>query len=254
MSYGLGQAFRLLEMNCKDCQESISAFLDCDLDEPSSSAVREHLALCTGCAKLCEDFAAIVDSCRVDSPAEIIPPNAQALWCRINNIIESEIKPPPAPQPPPGSFVRRWNFTLPQTIAGLAGVAVISSLLTIVGIRNYFEPSGDDFTSRSASTQTTFEKVMSKVGLVDTPQQSRERRYKEQEAAIDYWNKRVQARKSQWDNKMRDAFDRNINEIDQTVTEYNMILQKDPQDDLSGEMLDSALTDKMNLLREFADL
>ena len=241
-------------MKCEECQESISAFLDCDLDEPSSIAVREHLALCSDCAKVCEDFAAIVDSCRVDNPAEIVPPNAQALWCRINNIIESEIKPPPPPPVPPASLVRRWNFTLSQTIACLAGVAVISSLLTIVGIRNYFEPSGDDFTSRSASSQTTFEKFMSKVGLVDTPQQARERRYKEQQAAIDYWNKRVQARKGQWDIKIRDAFDRNINEIDQTVTEYNMILQKDPQDDLSGEMLDSALTDKMNLLREFADL
>jgi hypothetical protein len=143
---------------------------------------------------------------------------------------------------------------LSQSIAALAGVAVISSLLTIVGIRNYFEPRGDDFTSRSASSQTTFEKLMSKVGLIDTPQQARQRRHKEQQAAIDYWNKRVQARKSQWDNKIRDAFDRNLNEIDQTVSEYNLILQKDPQDDLSGEMLDSALTDKMNLLREFADL
>ena len=53
---------------------------------------------------------------------------------------------------------------------------------------------------------------------------------------------------------MRDAFDRNLNEIDQTVTEYNMILQKDPQDDLTGEMLDSTLNDKMTLLRDFSDL
>jgi hypothetical protein len=242
-------------MNCEECQDSISAFLDCDLDPAVSDAMREHLALCTPCAKICEDFAAIVDSCRVDVPAEIVPPNAQALWCRINNIIESEIKPPaPTPPQPAVSLVRRWNFTLSQSIAALAGVAVISSLLTIVGIRNYFEPSGEDFTSRSAQSQTIFERFMSKVGLIDTPQQSRERRYKEQQAAIEYWDKRVQARKAQWDNKMRDAFDRNLNEIDQTVSEYNMILQKDPQDDLSGEMLDAALTDKMNLLREFADL
>jgi hypothetical protein len=241
-------------MNCEECQISISAFLDCDLDAAASNDVREHLALCSPCAKVCEDFAAIVDSCRVDNPAEIVPPNAQALWCRINNIIESEVK-PPTEQLPERSFIRRrWNFTLSQSIAALAGVAVISSLLTIVGIRNYFEPTGEDFTLRSASTQTTFEKILSKVGLADTPQQARERRYKEQQAAIDYWNKRVQARKSQWDNKIRDAFDRNLNEIDQTVSEYNQILQVDPQDDLSGEMLDSALNDKMNLLRQFAEL
>ena len=66
--------------------------------------------------------------------------------------------------------------------------------------------------------------------------------------------KRAQARRVQWDNKMRDAFDRNLNEIDQAVNEYTMILQQDPQDELSGEMLDSALDDKMKLLREFSEL
>lgn len=216
--------------------------------------VREHLALCSVCAKVCEDFAAIVDSCRSDSPAEVVPPNSPALWRRINNIIESEAKPPQEARPPSGSFVPRRNFTLSQTIAALAGAAVISSLLTIVAIRNSFGPTADDYTLRATATQTTFEKLMSRLGLIATPQQTRERRYREQQAAIDYWNKRVQARRAQWDNRIRDAFDRNISEIDQTVGEYNRILQNDPQDELSGEMLDSALTDKMNLLREFADL
>ena len=77
---------------------------------------------------------------------------------------------------------------------------------------------------------------------------------KEQQAAIEYWDKRVQLRRVQWDKNMRDAFDRNLNEIDQAVTDYTLILQKDPQDDLSGEMLDSALMEKMNLLREFSEL
>lgn len=242
-------------MNCEECQISISALLDCELDENSSSAVREHLALCTTCAKVCEDFAAIVDSCRVDAPAELIPPNSQALWCRINNIIENEVKPAPVPEPEKtGWFVRRWNLTLAQTFSALIAVALISSLLTIVGIRNYFEPTGEDFTSRSASSQTTLEKLMSKVGLIETLQQARERRLNEQQAAIDYWDKRVQVRKARWDYKIRNAFDRNLNEIDQAVYEYNQILQQNPQDDLSGEMLDSALADKMNLLRQFADL
>jgi hypothetical protein len=95
---------------------------------------------------------------------------------------------------------------------------------------------------------------MAKVGLIDTPQKARERRIKEQQAAIEYWNQRVAARRVQWDKNMRDAFDRNMNEIDSAVNEYTLILQRDPQDDLSGEMLDSALNEKMNLLREFSEL
>jgi len=134
------------------------------------------------------------------------------------------------------------------------GIAIVSSLLTVIGIRNYTQPSSDDFTTRASDSQTTFEKVLAKVGLVDTPQKARERRIKEQQAAIEYWNQRVAARRVMWDRNVRDAFDRNVNEIDSAVNEYTLILQKDPQDDLSGEMLDSALNEKMNLLREFSEL
>ena len=134
-------------------------------------------------------------------------------------------------------------------------VAVVSSLLTVVAIRNYMLPSEPDLlTTRTAPSRSTFEKVLSKVGLMETPQQSRERRLREHQAAIQYWNERVQARRVQWDRTTRDAFDRNLNVIDEAVYEYTMILQRDPEDELSGEMLDSVLNDKMNLLRDFADL
>lgn len=227
--------------------------MDNELNETSSMSVQTHLSVCAECAKVCEDFAVILDSCTFEKSAEPLPPNSQALWCRINNIIESEAKREPVvPEPPKGWFGR--SFTFSQVGSAVMGIAVISSLLTIVGIKNYYEPTTEDYTSRSSASQTTFEKVLSKVGLTDTPQQARMRRLQEQQAAIDYWNKRVQARREQWDNKMRDAFDRNLNEIDQAVTEYTVILEQDPLDDLSGEMLDSTLTEKMNLLRAFSEL
>lgn len=242
-------------MNCEECQENISQFLDGELDEKRSLSVRAHLTLCAECAKLCEDFAAILDSCQTQPISEAPTPNSKALWCRINNLIESEIQPETEPeQPKKGWLSRNWQLSFSQVSAAVIGIAVISSLLTVVGIRNYFEPTGEDFTSRSPASQTTFEKILSKVGLTDTPQQARDRRLKEQQAAIDYWNSRVQTRRAHWDNDLRNAFDRNLREIDQVVGEYTMILQENPQDDLSGEMLDSALTDKMNLLREFSDL
>ncbi len=240
-------------MTCDDCQLNISLYLDNELAADAAASVDAHLSLCPECAKIYEDFAVILDSCKLDLPAEPLPPNSQALWCRINNIIESEtVAAPKAEEKPRGWLSRGFSFS--QVASAVVGIALISSLLTIVGVKNYFEPSGEDYTSRSPATQTTFEKVLSKVGLIETPQQARVKRFKEQEAAIDYWNKRVQARRVQWDTRMRDAFDRNLNEIDQAVTEYTMILEKDPQDDLSGEMLDSALNEKMNLLRAFSEL
>ncbi|PYT00811.1 MAG: hypothetical protein DMF63_05760 [Acidobacteria bacterium] len=243
-------------MNCIECQENISPYLDGELDELQAADMRVHLSICAGCAKICEDFSVILDTCRENVPSEIIPPNSQALWCRINNLIESEIKPDLIVEEPVkrGFFSRGWNLTFSQAGAGVLAIALISSLLTVVGIRNYFEPSREDFTSRSAASQTTFEKFLSKIGLTDTPQQAREKRVKEQQAAIAYWTNRVQERRGQWDAKIRDAFDRNLNLLDESVSEYTIILQENPDDDLTGEMLDTVLTDKMDLLREFSDL
>ncbi len=225
--------------------------MDDELDETQAAAVRLHLADCDECAKICEDLSAILNVCTIGDPSEIVPPNSKALWCRINNMIESEVKPPVPVVEPKG---RSWRLTFLQAAAAILCIAVISSLLTFVAIRNYTQPATADFATRSAATQTTFEKVLSKIGLVETPQQARDRRLKEQQAAIEYWNARVQPRRMQWDRTTREAFDRNLQVIDQSVSEYKVTLQQDPDDELSGEMLDSVLNDKMNLLRDFADL
>jgi hypothetical protein len=251
-------------MNCEHCQELISVFLDNELDELSSTEVREHLALCEACSKVCEDLAMIIDFCQLDSDETVIPPNPQALWCRINNVIESEVQAEilkenkekaqaaEAETASSGWLPRRWNFSFMQVASAVLFVALVSSVLTIVGIRNYSR-TNNDISSVNAEP-TLFERVLGKIGLMETPQAKRERILKEREAAIDYWNRRVEARRAQWNANLRDAFDRNLNEINQAVNEYTQILQENPQDELSGEMLDSALNDKMELLREFSEL
>ncbi len=226
--------------------------MDDELDEARATTVRTHLAVCSDCARVCEDLASILDVCTKESASDLRPPNSKALWCRINNIIESENKPDtqPSTEQPKG---RRWRFSFVQVATAVFCIAVVSSLFTFIAIQNYFQPSPDTAT-RSAASQTVFEKVLGKLGLMETPQQVRERRVKEQQAAIDYWNERVQTRRVQWDRTTRDAFDRNLQVIDASLNDYTMILSQDPDDELSGEMLDSVLDDKMNLLRDFSGL
>ncbi|MEO5858983.1 MAG: zf-HC2 domain-containing protein [Pyrinomonadaceae bacterium] len=245
-------------MNCDGFQENLSMFLDGELEESQAANLRTHLSLCADCAKLCEDFASILDNCNLDDIAGDIPAlNTNALWCRISNTLEAEIKPEPQVEAPParrGFFARVWNLSFPQAAAAVVAIALISSLLTVVGIRNYFQPTGEDFTSRSGESQTTFEKLLSRVGLTDTPQAARQKRLQQQQATIDYWNQRVQARRALWDDNLRRGFDRNLQAIDQAVFEYQQTLEQNPDDDLSGEMLDSVMSEKMNLLREFSEL
>jgi len=252
-------------MNCEDCQEILSEYIDNLLDEKKTARVKAHLTLCRECAELHDDFANILKVYDLETAEEIPPPNEQALWCRINNIIESEIKPElfevnkqkeQQQQAQRGLVSRMWNrswaLSFTQMASAVLGIAVISSLLTIVGIRNAF-PS-NNLADNLSPEPTLFERALSKVGLAETPQQVRERRLREQEQAVDYWNKRVSTRRAQWDKNLREAFDRNLSEIDQAVGEYSRTLQENPQDEISGEMLDSALNEKVELLREFSEL
>jgi hypothetical protein len=249
-------------MNCENCQELLSEFIDNQLDEKKTARVKAHLTLCLVCSEVYEDFSNILGFCDLEIAEEIPPPNEQALWCRINNIIENEIKPEiteelkqkEAKQNWVGRMRQRsWSLSFTQLASAVLGIALISSLLTVVGIGNAARST--NLSAADVSTQTTlFERALSKIGLAENPQAVRERRLREQHSTIDYWNKRVAARRAQWDKNLREAFDRNLNEIDQVVFEYTRTLEENPHDELSGEMLDSALSEKMALLREFSEL
>ena len=183
-----------------------------------------HLSFCPDCAKVCEDFALILDSCRVDVAVDPLPPNSQALWCRINNIIESEVKAEPVvEEKPKGWFSRRFTFS--QAASAVVGIALISSLLTVVGVKNYFEPTGEDMTSRSSATETTFEKVLSKVGLIETPQQARmsDFRSRSRDRLLEQTGPVEACSVGRPD---AGCVRPNLNEIDQAVSEYTVILRK----------------------------
>ena len=237
-------------MNCEQCQELISVYLDNELEPEISASIRTHLAVCLGCAKMCEDFAIILDFCDLEEQEHSLPPNSKALWCRINNLIETEIASDISQENKQAEKSNKsWQFSFAQVFASILGIALVSSLLTVVGIKNY--SAGDGSANVAPSV---FDRALGKIGLIETAQQTRENRVKEQQAAIEYWNQRVQIKRQAWAKNLREAFDRNLSEINQAVYEYDKILQENPDDDLSGEMLDSALNEKMALLREFSEL
>lgn len=251
-------------MNCDQCKEQISAFLDNELDETSSSNVQGHIAVCADCAKVCEDFAMILDFCVEDEEFDpALTPNSNALWRRINNIIETEVttelekeKVRAIPEKRgflSGIWKNSWQMSFGQVFASVLGIALISSLLTIVGIKNYLG-SPENLDENATVSESIFQKVLGRIGLVESPIQARERKLEEQQKVIDYWNQRVELRRQSWNGQVRETFDRNLKEINQVVYEYNAILEKNPQDNLTGEMLDAAMKEKMDLLRAFSEL
>jgi hypothetical protein len=240
-------------MNCDDCKALITALMEEDLDETRAESMRLHLADCFTCGQVCEEVAAIVDVATIEGEDLLGDHHSKQMWCRINNVIESEQTPLSQQNVPEMPKRGLWHLSFWQLVSGLACIAIVSSLLTVVAIRNYYEPAATDSLAKSTS-RGFVDRVLMKVGLAETPEQQLERRIRERQATIDYWNARVQQRRNQWDAQTRAAFDRNLREIDDSLGEYQMILQRDPEDDLTVEMMDSVLNEKTELLRDFSDL
>ncbi|HUF03654.1 MAG TPA: zf-HC2 domain-containing protein [Aridibacter sp.] len=245
-------------MNCGNYQNLISAYLDGELDAGTWRSVEAHLEQCDECTRVFSEFSTILEFCDEAYAAETEPPNPHALWCRINNIIESEI---PEMQRETVSTEARssagfWNTGLNlsagQVASAVAGIALISSLLTIVAFKNLSTPA--DPLAGQDGEDNVVEKVLADLGIGDTQVDRYERRLREQRAAIEYWKNRVEVRRASWNSDTRLVFDRNLNEIDKAVSEYTRLLDENPHDTISNEMLDSALKEKMELLREFSEL
>ncbi|HKG97237.1 MAG TPA: hypothetical protein VKA97_05465, partial [Pyrinomonadaceae bacterium] len=71
---------------------------------------------------------------------------------------------------------------------------------------------------------------------------------------INYWNERVELNKVRWSAEMRETFDRNMKVIDETVADSLNEVNRNPHDEISEQMLNEALNDKLALLKEFSDL
>jgi anti-sigma factor RsiW len=234
-------------MNCEWCEAHVNYYLDGELSESDCAAIEKHFEICAPCADLRADYSAILNCCLEVRNQPDSPPNPLALWLIISNLIESEqsaisareIQLQPATA---NGFAARWlnqNWQLSsqQLASAVLGTVVITALVTFIAVQqNSNAPVNVLRSTTSASGKQPHSKVL------------------EQQAAIQYWQNRVEQRKHQWNQHLRDAFDRNLQELDMIVAEQEKQLQVNPHDEVSEEMLNSALSDKMELLREFADL
>lgn len=234
-------------MNCEKCEELLSEFLDGTLGHSEHTAVGAHLAACASCAAAREDFHAIIAVAR-DSRGHIFAPtDERALWLRVRAEVEAESRPARAASASAGPgfwsrlFGQRFELSLPQLAAGAAALVVAAASVTALGVRFATAPSG---AGRAATTNVR--RVVS--------DDLYPRAYLEShEASMRYWEQRVEARKASWNPRMRASFDRSVYFLDQSVKDSLDDLQKNPHDEVAEETLNSALRDKIELLREFGE-
>jgi hypothetical protein len=229
-------------MNCETCQELIHDLIDGSITQRDEFSLNTHLKECLDCDSVRQDLASIVGFCRTQRGIYEAPANERALWLRIRNSIEADLpgRVVTATESRPSFFGRlmgrSWELSLPQLAASAAAIVLLVSLATVVGLRRwggYGEPSAP--------------LVKSEVWNVND-------RFSQRRQVIDYWNERVELNKARWSPEMRETFERNMKVIDQAVVDSLNELNRNPHDEVSEQMLNESLNDKLALLKEFADL
>ena len=235
-------------MNCEKYQDLLSDFIDGSLASQDQKSIEAHLSACGVCTEVRGDLDAIVTYCYEHRGEYDAVPNERALWLRISNLIEAELPPGSRTEIPQnaGWWFRLMNrslqVSLPQLAASMIAVAIIVSVATMIGLRRF--GSGGESAGLRASGLTTV--APNGLPLVE--------RYRQQQQTIDYWNQRVELNKTRWNPQMRETFERNLGVIDAAVNDSLSQLNQNPHDEVSEEILNAALNDKVELLREFAEL
>lgn len=231
-------------MNCEKCQGLVSDFLDGSLSQQDQATLKAHLDECLTCAEVRNDLQSILGYCQSQRGEYAAPPNEKALWLRIRNVIEAETPsvaaiPVAAEHGSRSWFSRTWELSFPQMAAAAAAIILVVSLSTVVGLRRY--------------QSVPVNEVGGNVDQGVAANQLRDR-FSQQQQMISFWNQRVEYNKARWSPQMRETFDRNLQVIDQAVNDSMSSLGQNPHDEVSEEMLNAALNEKLALLKEFAEL
>ncbi|HZI47155.1 MAG TPA: hypothetical protein VFD75_05130 [Pyrinomonadaceae bacterium] len=231
-------------MNCEICQELIHDLVDGSISQRDEFTLNTHLKECLDCESVRQDLASIVGFCRTQRGQYEAPPNEQALWLRIRNVIEAELPNTVVNAESKPSFFERlmgrtWELSLPQLVAATAAIVLVVSLVTVVGLRRF-----GSYGSPAVNTQQVEAANVSNIN--DRIWQRRQ--------VIDYWNQRVELNKARWSPEMRATFDRNLKTIDDAIASSLDDLSRNPHDEISEQMLNESLNDKLTLLRDFSDL
>jgi anti-sigma factor RsiW len=230
-------------MNCEKYQNLLSDLIDGSLSPTVCQEVEAHLSACAPCAEARTDLQAIVAYCRELRNEYETVPNERAMWIGISNVIEAELASGKAVAVPAGAgwwyrlTNRSWQLTFPQLATSIAATIVVAVLLTFAAMRIV----------NTGGIRTGGVTIANNISDVHD-------RYRQQEQLIEYWNKRVDQNKARWTQQMRDAFDRDMGVYDGTVNEAMRRLNQNPHDEVSEDVLNAALNDKIALLKEFGDL
>lgn len=220
-------------MLCTDCQELISDYIDGQLELGEQAQVERHLADCEPCRAVRDDLLQIVHfSHQLPEQAP-----ATALWSRIQTELAKE-------QPAGTSArVRLWwtrlreqhfNLSLPQLAASAAALTIVLSLGIIVFRRDV--PTAP---------------VNMNAGAVERLSSASHADFDQLEQQINRLSETIEQKKGGWTPELREAYERNLVYVNQSLAECRHQMNDDPADDNAQELMLNAYREKLRLLEGF---
>jgi hypothetical protein len=214
-------------MNCLECQDLLSDYLDNSLPSSTHSAVKIHLHNCCTCQDVLLDLEKIVNFGLNLAPR--------------SNIVAKSLPPPniltnnPLPTTTASFWKRRVQLSFSFTQA-------ILLVLVVSGLWFYQSSKTDPTVGVMASSESS-------VSLIDLDAQ---------EAQILSATKRlthtVKQRRASWDPELQQLFDRNLAIVETYITECKQFAAKNPKDTVAREMLLNAYQEKLRLFEQFEKL
>ncbi|MCP9495490.1 MAG: zf-HC2 domain-containing protein [Pyrinomonadaceae bacterium MAG19_C2-C3] len=266
-------------MDCQKCHELLSDFLDNSLTGDDSNLLSVHLKECLSCDEAHRELGDITALARTDYAETYAPHNSRTLWLRIREQVEGDVDwAEQAAQTlthqttvnPTSRYLTheswwsrvwnaRWEVSAPQT-AAFASVMLVVAMITAFGL-NGNRTSLDEADATTTSDVASRNFAAPQMNLVGnssaTSPQARRIGYedyvRQQQAEAEYWMQRVATRKARFTPQLLDSYERSLASLDQTVAESLDELRRNPQDEISVEILNHALQEKAELLKEFSE-
>jgi hypothetical protein len=177
------------------------------------------------------------------------------MWIRIRNTIDADQEAVQTQtvqtfEPGTGIWARlgmtKWQLTFPQLIATVAAIAIAVSIITTASLRKLGTVSAESETAIS-------DPGLRRAPVARNGSSDLDGRISQKQLDINYLNQRIEQRKAQWSPQIRSAFEKNLLVIDRAVNESRQQLVQNPHDEISEEMLNVAMDEKRELLKDFSD-
>jgi hypothetical protein len=232
-------------MNCIECEEIISDYVDGALELGEQTKIEHHLANCESCRAVRDDLLQIV---HFSKQLPLHTP-ASDLWTRIQSEIEAE---------QPKTFwskvkvgwrnfnARDFNLTIPR----MAVLAAAFVLMASVGaaVWSNINKNAAEFVNLS-NPASGFTGPLNK----NNPLHPDVVEFNAYEQRIKQLSESVEQKKEAWSPELRESFNRNLFNVDQSLKDCRQQLDNNPADAACIELMKNAYSEKMRVLEGFAN-